>query len=579
MPDVTVSQFGVFRFSESVRFSGTLAYAVSGPAFPGGRLSLAVAVYEPGTGSRKAFYSSDAGGCPLVSASFELLESGCGAFSVAFNERPDALCIRRGDRVEIHPMGSARPWFSGRVLDVPAVDTGGGAFTYKGHGHFADLEAILVDRAYAGAAIEEMVADLAAAYLPADVLYPTDRLMPLGYRVDSAAGIRFDRVTLKEALGKLAELAGDYLYGVNEDRELFFAPRQGRPVLGWANRACHWVGHTLSDFSLAEKNEVANRLYVKIGSVNGDKGNFTDFYVEDADSIAFFGVREAVVSAPQIRNEADARTWAGYELAGRAWPSIAGKAKNLDLSGWVASRDDMIRAGEHLRISMPRNGLAAPFHEPVNGRFRWEGLGSSRVYGGHLLMFRFSPRRPGPLGRVEILARKFGNPGPLGVSLSPDSPGIAPVYQGGISGQGVGNWFAWAACDFSTPCPARYGTGLVAVISVPEPGLSDPDNGYEVLFSTRGGPYSGGYLETGDSGETWVEDTGRGILFRAYLTHADEFALSVKRVAYTADAAGGIRADVDLGEVDRPLENRILEMLRAIKAEEMLQQSNLKDLA
>ncbi|MFH2098778.1 MAG: hypothetical protein ABIJ95_04640, partial [Pseudomonadota bacterium] len=239
----------------------------------------------------------------------------------------------------------------------------------------------------------------------------------------------------------------------------------------------------------------------------------------------------------------------------------------------------MIRAGEDLRVSMPRGGLAAPYHEPANGYFRWEDLGSSKVYGDNHLKFTFPPRRSGPLGRVEVLVRKVGNPGPLALNVEPDSPGIVPTYQGGIPGSGVGDWFAWAACDLSTPCPTRFGTDLRVRLSVPLPGLSDSSNYYELLHSSHDAPFSGGFFQSSDGGLNWTGDTGRGVLFRAYLTHAGEFALAVKKVVYTADAAGGIRADVDLGQVDRPLENRILDMLRAIKAGELLAQSNLEDLA
>ncbi|MFH2099463.1 MAG: hypothetical protein ABIJ95_08140 [Pseudomonadota bacterium] len=582
MPAITVSQFGAFRFSGGARFSEAVTFTVTRPDFLEGRFGLAVGVYEPGTGARKDWYASDADQSVLVSVQFESLETGCGAFSLTVNAKPGDLVISRGDIIEIHLMGSRLPWYAGKVLELPGVDTGKEQYVYKGHGLFSELANVLVDETYPGTGdivtIEGMVSDLAENYLPGDIRWFADRLSPMGYRVQAGAGsIRFDRTTLKEAMGKLAELAGGRAAGVNEDRELFFSPVQGRPVLGWANRACQWVGRHLDGFSLSEKDEVANRLHVKIGSVSTSDSNFADFTVQDTDSQAFFGVREAVVSAPQIKNETDAATWAEYELANRAWPTVTGKAKNLDLSGWVTSRDDMIRAGEYMRISMPRAGLSTPFQEPLNGYYRWCDLDSAQVYDLNQVKRHFSPRRSGPLGRVEVMARKVGSPGALSVSLEQVGPAIPRIYSPDASGD-IHGWFSWVCFDFSELPVVYYGQTWALILSV-DPMISGPSDYYEVLSSSQDAPFSGGYFASTDGGSSWAEDTGLGILFRAYLTHADEFALAVKKVKYSADADGGIRADVDLGEVDRPLENRILAMLRAIKAEELLQQSNVATLA
>jgi hypothetical protein len=76
-----------------------------------------------------------------------------------------------------------------------------------------------------------------------------------------------------------------------------------------------------------------------------------------------------------------------------------------------------------------------------------------------------------------------------------------------------------------------------------------------------------------------MEYPNLGVCLRTYLAHADEFLLPVKKTKYTVDPDGGIYADIDLGAVDQPLENRILTLLRELKMESLLQQSNVADLA
>lgn len=571
MPIVYVSQFGAFRYGEGVRYNEASEQDSSGAvAFAEGRYGLSIIVYEPFLGVKKAVYSSDQGQCPVASASFSFEESGCAAFKLAFNSGPGDIAIRRGDRVDIHLFGAVLPWFSGRVTAIPGVNTSPAVTEFSGHGFFDVLDSIVVTETYTGQTIENMVLDLAETYLAGqDIAFYPDQLPVTGY---TASSVQFDRVSLKEALGKLADLAQDYVFGVDENRTFYFLPRSGVPIGTYVNKTSHWVGRHLAAFTLSEKSgDIANRLWVKIGAVSSGS-NFADFVVEDLDSIAFFGERGKVLSAPELKNEADALTWAEYQLSTMAWPQISGKAKGLDLAGWVTGKADLIRAEGALRVSLLRSGVLPPYHEPLAGYFRGLEYGRAPVYGANWIKREFTPRKSGKLGPVELMLRKIGSPGDLVVRLKAGATVLATIT---VEAETIPEWYGWVRADMGGVTVYAAGTYTLEIYE----GSGNSSNYYDVLYSGYDAPFSGGFYSSINSGSSWTEDTDRGLIFRACLVHEDEFILPIKKVSYSATPSGGISADIEVGELDRPLEKRFIELLRSMRAEEILAQSNVSDLS
>ena len=568
MPDVT--QFGAYRFNEVARFNELASYKIV-TAYLEGRFGIRVAVYEPHSGVLKAVYDSQQEKSWLRSIEFEFVESGCGPFAIHVNQRPDVSSnIERGDIIDIYLMSSAGPWFSGRVEDILSVSTSGDRLTYRGHGLSSLLSEIIITEEYENEILSDVVKDLFKKYLSAsDIRFFPDQLMLLPYTVRK---VGFDRTSMKKALKSCADLAHNYVYGVDEERRVFFRPRMGRPLDRSANKSSQWIGYQLHNFRLKEDtSKITNKLHVKIGKITGGS-NFAGFSVEDLDSIAFFGEREAVLSAPEIKNEDDARLWAEYQLETRAWPKISGTARNLDLSGWVTSKEDLLRVEGFFRVGIARSGLVSPYYEPLNGYYRWKMLGCTALYGANWLKREFLARVGGQLGRVELMIQKVGSPGDLTVTIKHGSTTLAAINA---SQSDIPEWFQWSRWDLSDSVTIQK--KLIYTIEL-KAASGDSSNYYRVLYSSYDSPFSGGYYGSADSGGSWTENTDRGLIFRTYLVHADEFILPIKRVRYKADPTDGIRADIDLGEVEMPLEDRVLKILRDIKAESLLQQSNVADL-
>lgn len=92
-----------------------------------------------------------------------------------------------------------------------------------------------------------------------------------------------------------------------------------------------WVGKHCEDFECEESiSHVANRLYVKAGVVAA--GSNYVAIVEDNESINKYGVREAVVTAPEVANVDDAVAWGFAKLNETKLKKLTGQAKNVFLS-------------------------------------------------------------------------------------------------------------------------------------------------------------------------------------------------------------------------------------------------------
>jgi hypothetical protein len=171
--------------------------------------------------------------------------------------------------------------------------------------------------------ISEIVHDLATQFIEAktDVVYDPTKIIPTGFTITD---INFDKVTAKKALTDLAEIAQDYVTGVDAARALFFKPVD-TDVKIWRH-----VGKHLSGFEPKEDiSKIVNRIYVRAGKITS-KSNYAAT-VEDTTSQSSYGLREAVMTVPTSLDSADATRWGNYQLSKLKDPVKTAKVKNVDL--------------------------------------------------------------------------------------------------------------------------------------------------------------------------------------------------------------------------------------------------------
>lgn len=300
----------------------------------GGGSSGSTLTYYPGQfavyayasdGTRTAAFGSGAEENTLSSFSFSITSTGCGDATLTFRKLPDNSELDYMQRIDIHLFGDAQPWYSGYILTRPVVGTTEDTFTFKAHGYYNRLSEVYVFRTYENMDPGAIARDIAqqAEKLSA-VVYSSVKIVDAGYTVSKLV---FDGSSVQDALKTLSEFAIDYVYGVDEYRQLYFKPRSSEIN----EQARLTVGKHVGSYAPTwDASKVVNWARIKGGSVDDD-GEQWLATVEDAESQALYGVRQAVWTLPEAYDAADAARWGESKLATVSAPTKSAKLSNVRL--------------------------------------------------------------------------------------------------------------------------------------------------------------------------------------------------------------------------------------------------------
>lgn len=293
-----------------------------------------VPLYLPvGPGFKVVFYNasdekvgelgSDAFSHLVDRVEFELLESGCGSVSIELVDRPP-FDISYRTRVDIFPYFSSDPWYTGFIYDLPRKSSKSTELRYQGYGYFDQLDWVLVSGAWTERKASSVIADIIENQVAPKTAIKLN-LMKIAESTKTIASYNADKITAKEAIKKLAEFEPAFVWGVDNFREFFFSLRSALIV------SKLWVGKHCEDFELEENaSQIANRLYVKAGIIS--LGSNYVAVIQDNDSISKYGIREAIISAPEVQSIEDAVAWGYAQLAQKKLKKLTGAAKGVFLN-------------------------------------------------------------------------------------------------------------------------------------------------------------------------------------------------------------------------------------------------------
>ena len=306
--------------------------------YPLGDVGTKIIIYS--TSGVKIWECSDEIGKNIIKKlSFVLTENGCAEFSFVLNEKPPVE-ILDDYRVDIHLFRDANPWFSGYLLDLPEFISSGEEYTYSGIGHNYQLETCRVNQAYnattfptqADREISEVIKHIITTYVEPEtkIVYNASKITatsPAFYVTD----MNFDRVPAKKAIQQLADMAQNYVFGVDADREFFF-----KPVDTTLNtNAVKFVGKHLAVFMpRRDVGKIRNLIDVMAGKITS--GSNYILTVEDTDSQDDYTggkPRWAKLSIPSALNSADAQRWANYKLSQLKDPTRKARISGIELYG------------------------------------------------------------------------------------------------------------------------------------------------------------------------------------------------------------------------------------------------------
>jgi hypothetical protein len=303
--------------------------------YPLGDTGVKIKIYN--TSGVKLWECSDEIGKNILhSLTFVLSENGCAGFSFTLNEKPPIL-IQYNYRVDFHLFRDNDPWYSGYIINKPEFTSTNDTFSYSGFGFFEQLENCKVDQAYnsttfptqADREISEVVKHLITNFVEgkSNIVYNASKIeatSPAFYITD----MDFDKVSAKEAIKQLAEMAQNYVYGVDADREFFFQPKDTDLNVN----AVKFVGKHLEVFiPETDITDVKNDIDVFGGRIDSNS-NFM-LNVNDSDSIVAYGRRWGRLTIPPALDSNDAQRWANYKLSELKDPTEKAKVKGIDLDG------------------------------------------------------------------------------------------------------------------------------------------------------------------------------------------------------------------------------------------------------
>ncbi|MEG2568741.1 MAG: hypothetical protein RSA84_21290, partial [Acinetobacter sp.] len=214
---------------------------------------------------------------------------------------------------------------SGYIITRPVIGTTDDTFNFTGHGFYNLLDKVFIFKTYENMEVSKIVADIAKQIeTKAGLTYNSNKIINVAYNVTK---IEFNGVSAKEALKQLTDFAIDYVYGVDEYRQLYFRPRNNEIN----EQARFWVGQHISKYSPTWNVEkIVNRAYIKGAAVDveGEQWLAT---VEDAASQAEYGIQEAVWSLPSAYSTADAGRWGLNQIEKYKEPVKSAKVSDVIL--------------------------------------------------------------------------------------------------------------------------------------------------------------------------------------------------------------------------------------------------------
>lgn len=295
-------RFGLHRFAAPVK--RVAAVVIDYPFIDG---HFAIDLYNR-QGQKTASIVSDAKDSPLISAEFKLNTNGCADFTFKLG-RGHGIAVDYNQRIDIRLFGDNQPWYSGYILTHPIAGTTEDVYEYSGYGFFQQLEYVVVNKKYTATEISQVARDIITGDIEPNtaVRYNSSKIYSTGYQ---ASNLTFDYATGKDCLKQLSEFAANFIYGVDEYRDVYFKPLN-REI---NENSRFWVGYHIEKFIPEEDvSTVINYVYIQGGTLDSGGSNIM-YQAGDTASMAVYGKRSAVLSIPSAYAETDAKRWGDNEL-------------------------------------------------------------------------------------------------------------------------------------------------------------------------------------------------------------------------------------------------------------------------
>lgn len=341
-------KYGRYKFAQPIIFAGGSSGGGEYTYLP----DLYTVIAYAADGTKTAIFGAGAEENTIKKLTFEITETGCGAFDITFSKLPTNAELDYRQRIDIFLFNDNRPWYSGYVLTRPIEGTTETEYKFSGHGYYNLLEKIMIFGTWTNVEVSSIVREIAqTAETKAGLVYNANKVINASYTIDT---ITFDGVTAKDALAELSDFAIDYVYGVDERRSLYFKPRNTEIN----EEARFWVGKHVGGYVPSwDVEKIVNWAKIKGATVdtNGEQWLAT---VEDTTSQTAYGIQEAVWTLPSAYTADDATRWGQNQINKYKDPIKSAKLTKINLEYPKANGQFSVR-------KLTTDGMAAVY--PLQG--------------------------------------------------------------------------------------------------------------------------------------------------------------------------------------------------------------------
>lgn len=300
------------------------------PPIPDGDINYLPDVYVVtaynADGTKTAIFGAGSEADALEKLTFEVIETGSGEATLTFKQLPTNTELTYKQRIDISLFNDSRPWYSGYIIQRPVAGTTETTYTFKAHGYYNQLSKVVLFTSYENMEVSAIVTAIAREVeRKVGLEFNRDKIISTGYRISK---IQFLGVTAKEALTQLMDFAIDYVFGVDEYRNLYFRPR----TTEINPEARFWVGQHLDDYAPTwDIDKLVNVAHVK-GATVDDDGEQWLAMSEDLPSQVEYGVQESTYSLPTAYAVEDAKRYADAQISRYKEPIKSAKVKGVNLN-------------------------------------------------------------------------------------------------------------------------------------------------------------------------------------------------------------------------------------------------------
>lgn len=232
----------------------------------------------------------------LLNLSFSFLQDGgCERFSFTLAEPYKTVTISSNYRMEIYLFNQQEvPWFTGYLETIPQEGTEKKQ-TYTGYGYYGKFANKLVTMIKTGTEVSEIAEEdvLDDEIIPNyDILKNSDKIEEV-YTLKGT--FQTEREYARDIIKRLAEIAQNYEFGVDREREFYFR------TIDTSIKEKLWIGRDVDTFTpKSDPKDLVNRWHIYSPPFS-DGRNFQKIY-PDADSIRDNSLSEKPYEVPQIVN-------------------------------------------------------------------------------------------------------------------------------------------------------------------------------------------------------------------------------------------------------------------------------------